>query len=116
MWEGDCVDLQVKMASDDDIPFLAACGHTEDDKEIQDSISRKTDRFKKQWRDGLISLVGFFRGERAGFLNMFPMVALPFRYMGLSGERSWQSPYGKGSRSRTVIWEERPRGLQRIRI
>ena len=72
------MEVLVKVASVDDIPFLAACGHTEEDKEIQDSVSRKTEWFRKQWRDGLISLVGFVNGERAGCLNVFPIENSPW--------------------------------------
>ncbi len=72
------MEVLVRLASEEDIPFLAACGHTEDDQEIHDSVRRKTDWFKRQWKEGLISLIGFVRGERAGCLNMFPVENCPW--------------------------------------
>ena len=48
---------KVRMADEEDIDFLAGCGHSENDSEIQESIARKRGFFWEKWKEGLVSLV-----------------------------------------------------------
>ncbi len=97
----------VKQATEEDIPFLAACGHTEDDQEIHESVRRKVDWFKKQWKMGLISLMGIAEGKKAGCLNIFPIENCPW---GPKGEDLLVMP------CLFVTWDYQGKGLGKALI
>ncbi len=93
---------KVRIAEEDDIDFLAGCGHSENDIEILESIGRKREFFRKRWKVGLVSLIGLVEGNRAGFLNMFPIEISPW---GPFGEDLYVIP------CLFVIWDHQRREL-----
>lgn len=93
---------KVRMAEEEDIDFLAGCGHSENDSEIQESIARKRGFFWEKWKEGLVSLVGLVEGKRSGFLNMFPIEISPW---GPFGEDLYVIP------CLFVIWDYQGREL-----
>lgn len=73
--------IEVKRATEEDLEFVAGCGHSMNN-EVAESVRRRTQWFLEKWQNGLVSLIGLLKGKHVGFLNMFPIEISPWGPIG----------------------------------